>query len=87
MLELHEVDVAFERGVNAVVRDLVLVTPHVRAEASTVTPVADHQELTGIAVGLPHLQPEEPVEGVDETRAPAERGDELVCALGRDAEP
>src|SRR5438309_4526811 len=87
VLELHEVDVARERWVNPVVRDLVLVTPHVRAEAVAVAPVADHQELTRIAVGLPHLQPEETVEVVNETRASAERGDKLVRALGRNAEP
>jgi hypothetical protein len=68
------------------VRDLVLAALHVGLEAVAVGPAAHHHELAGIAVRLPDLEVDEAVEGVDELRAPPERGDQLVRTLGGDAQ-
>src|SRR5688500_1093146 len=84
MLEPLELDRGVEVGSDAVVADLVLARLHVGLEAVAVAPAADHRQLAGVAVVLPHLQVHEAVEAVDQARPAAERGDELVGTLGRD---
>ena len=69
-----------------VVREAVRVGAHVGGEGRAVAPARDHDQLAGVAVGLPHLEVDEPVGVVDEADAGAEGANQRVGALGRDAE-
>jgi hypothetical protein len=64
---------------------LMVATLHVVLEARSVAPAADHDDLAGVAVGLPDLQIDESVVPLDESGAPAERLDEFGGAGGGDA--
>gem|GEM_PF-6762526 len=77
-------DVLLEVRVDALVRDLVRRALHVRLEGVAIAPPADHHDVAGVTIGLPHLQIDEAVGLVAGVRAAAERRDELGRALRRD---
>src|SRR4051794_29028935 len=61
MLEALQLDSGVEVGRDAIVRQAVSLTLHVRLEAVPITPAADHDQLLPVAIRAPDLQAEEAI--------------------------